>query len=296
MAPSWRYGNGPPASIRATVVGGLGWQVGEGHDRQAARVVDRGQGRDRAHDADRATGRVGAGVGSPSPIPNTVMPQPASEQHRQDGGDEPRDGTRRACAAGPSRRHRRSVRFRDGPGGTRQRGRGPGAGPARDRAPPALAGTGRRASGVPAHVTVLFPFLPARDLVPAVRRDAGARSRRPHGPFEVAFADGRAVPGRRLPRARARPRRSPADHAADRGPLPGLPAVRRRVRRGHPAPDRRREPRTRRSTRSRPRRAGTLPFGCRVTALEVLVEGGDGRWRRRWRIPLGDPAALGARP
>jgi hypothetical protein len=33
--------------------------------------------------------------------------------------------------------------------------------------------------------------------------------------------------------------------------------------------------------------AAVLPFRHRVTALEVLVEGGDGRWHRRWRIPLG---------
>ena len=30
-----------------------------------------------------------------------------------------------------------------------------------------------------------------------------------------------------------------------------------------------------------------LPFRHRVEALEVIVEGGDDRWRRRWRIGLG---------
>ena len=33
--------------------------------------------------------------------------------------------------------------------------------------------------------------------------------------------------------------------------------------------------------------ARTLPIGCRVTTLEVIVEGEDGRWHSRWRIPLG---------
>ncbi len=32
---------------------------------------------------------------------------------------------------------------------------------------------------------------------------------------------------------------------------------------------------------------GALPFSCRATALEAIVEGPDGRWRSRWRIPLG---------
>ena len=30
-----------------------------------------------------------------------------------------------------------------------------------------------------------------------------------------------------------------------------------------------------------------MPFRGRVAVLEVLVEGGDGRWRPHWRIPLG---------
>jgi len=31
----------------------------------------------------------------------------------------------------------------------------------------------------------------------------------------------------------------------------------------------------------------TLPFSRPVTRLEVLAEGGEGRWHGRWRIPLG---------
>jgi 2'-5' RNA ligase len=31
----------------------------------------------------------------------------------------------------------------------------------------------------------------------------------------------------------------------------------------------------------------TLPFEHRVSGLEMIVEGSDGRWRTRWRIPLG---------
>ena len=30
-----------------------------------------------------------------------------------------------------------------------------------------------------------------------------------------------------------------------------------------------------------------LPFRHRVSTLEVLVEGGQGRWHTRWRLPLG---------
>ena len=68
-----------------------------------------------------------------------------------------------------------------------ERDRRPGAGPAR-RSP----GFGPRwdraaGAGVPAHVTVLFPFLPARGLVPAVRRELAAIAAT-QAPFEVIFA------------------------------------------------------------------------------------------------------------
>ena len=32
--------------------------------------------------------------------------------------------------------------------------------------------------------------------------------------------------------------------------------------------------------------AAALPFKAKAEALEVLVEGDDDRWRRRWRLPF----------
>lgn len=37
-----------------------------------------------------------------------------------------------------------------------------------------------------------------------------------------------------------------------------------------------------------------LPFERVVRSVEVLIEGSDGRWRARWRLPL--PAAVAVRP
>ncbi len=31
----------------------------------------------------------------------------------------------------------------------------------------------------------------------------------------------------------------------------------------------------------------SLPFSRRISAIEVLAEGPDGRWHRHWRVPLG---------
>ncbi len=155
--------------------------------------------------------------------------------------------------------------------------------------PPVLARVRRRwdwASGVgaPPHVTVLYPFLPARSLDTDVRRalcevaagqppfdarfarvgrfpgvvylapepaepftglTAGVVARYPDfPPYEGAFAE--VVPHLTITEAEA----APWDAIADRTAL-------------------------------------ALPFTHRVMALEVLIEGGDGRWNRRWRIPLG---------
>ena len=55
------------------------------------------------------------------------------------------------------------------------------------------AGTGPRASAC-RHVTVLFPFLPARGLRPEVRRELASIAA-DHQPFDVRFAAGRRFPG-----------------------------------------------------------------------------------------------------
>jgi 2'-5' RNA ligase len=138
--------------------------------------------------------------------------------------------------------------------------------------------------GVPAHVTVLFPFLQADQLGPEVRR-ALATIAAASAPFDVRFARvGRfsgvvyvapepAVPFTQLTKAVVAryPEFPPYGGVYDvviphltvaesgEAPLDEVAAAAARV----------------------------LPFEHRVSALEVLVEGGEGRWRTKWRLPLG---------
>ena len=138
--------------------------------------------------------------------------------------------------------------------------------------------------GVPAHVTLLFPFMPAVELRPGVRR-ALADIAATVEPFDVRFAEiGRfpgvvylaPEPGARFSSlteaiARRFPDYQPYDGAFDEvvphltlveSPTAPLDAVAAAARRH-------------------------LPFSCRVGSMEVLVEGPDAQWRGHWRIPLG---------
>ena len=138
--------------------------------------------------------------------------------------------------------------------------------------------------GVPAHVTVLFPFLPAEQLRPDVRREL-ATLVAAHPPFDLRFEQvGRfagvvylapepAAPFVDLTQAVVRryPEHPPYGGAfdvvvphltiteSDEAPLDEIAAS----------------------------AAAVLPFRHRVSTLEVLVEGGAGRWHRQWRLPLG---------
>ena len=138
--------------------------------------------------------------------------------------------------------------------------------------------------GVPAHVTILFPFLPVGRLGPAVRAELAAIAAS-HGPFDVRFrrvgrfpgvvylAPEPSAPFTRLTAAVVAryPGFPPYGGAFDEviphltiaesadGPLDTIAAGAR----------------------------AALPFDHRVAALEVIIEGGDGRWHSRWRVPLG---------
>jgi 2'-5' RNA ligase len=140
------------------------------------------------------------------------------------------------------------------------------------------------ASGAPAHVTILFPFLPVTQLAPSVRQEL-VRIAGTVLPFEVRFARvGRfpgvvylvpqpAAPFRRLTEALAE--RFPAyppyggtydevvPHLtlteSDSAPLDAIADAARR----------------------------SLPFTHCARAIELLTEDGSHRWRRHWRIPLG---------
>jgi 2'-5' RNA ligase len=140
--------------------------------------------------------------------------------------------------------------------------------------------------GVPAHVTILFPFLPASDLTPA-DRSALADIARGVEPFEIAF--------RRVGRFPAVVYLVPEPS----GPIAALTAAVTARYPGHPpyggvfdevVPH---LTVTEVGAETTPLDAIAaeaehwLPFAHHVTALEVLVESPEGRWRRHWRIPLG---------
>ena len=138
--------------------------------------------------------------------------------------------------------------------------------------------------GIPAHVTILFPFVPASELDDDHRASLAEIARR-HQPFDIAFrrvgrfpavvylAPEPSAPITALIEAIAT---AHADYPpyggmfdevvphltvaeADTAPLDGIAADAGRW----------------------------LPFSHRAAALEVLVESPAGRWRRRWRLPLG---------
>jgi 2'-5' RNA ligase len=138
--------------------------------------------------------------------------------------------------------------------------------------------------GAPAHVTLLFPFMPVAVLRPPVRR-ALAEIAATVEPFDVRFAAiGRfpgavylvpdpAAPFVALTGAIATrfPTYQPYEGAFDEV-IPHLTLVESAMAQLDDiaaAAERH------------------LPFACRVGVMEVLVEGPDERWRGHWRIPLG---------
>ena len=138
--------------------------------------------------------------------------------------------------------------------------------------------------GAPAHVTVLFPFLPVASLDVDVRRELASIAAA-HEPFDVRYetigrfpgivyaAPEPATPFVRLTDAfAARYPSHPPYGGAHEEVIPHLTIVERQD-----APlD---------AIAAEVSRA--LPFTHSVTALEVLIEGDDARWRGRWRLPLG---------
>jgi 2'-5' RNA ligase len=135
--------------------------------------------------------------------------------------------------------------------------------------------------GVPAHVTILYPFMAASELTTSVRRQVAAIAGEFRA-FEVTFASAARWPGvvylEPQPSSRfaalidrfaaAFPEYPP--YAGTIGEvIPHLTVVESRT-----AP-----------LDEALRAAGqALPFQASANALEVLVEGDDGRWHRRWRL------------
>jgi 2'-5' RNA ligase len=140
------------------------------------------------------------------------------------------------------------------------------------------------AAGVPAHVTILYPFLPPNELRPAVRAELAAVAASVE-PFDVRFAMiGRfptvvylapqpAAPFAALTSAvtAAFPDYPPYGGAFDdvihhltlvESPTLALDGIASET-------------------------APFLPFERHIAAMEVIGQGADGRWRLRWRLPLG---------
>ena len=139
-------------------------------------------------------------------------------------------------------------------------------------------------SGVPAHVTILYPFIPVNDLDASVRHALG-RIAADHEPFDVRFARiGRfpsvvylapdpPEPFNRLTEAiHARFPDFPPYEGAHDVVIPHLTIV-----------ESIEAPLDEAATVA----ATALPIRHRVTRLEVLVQGPDDRWHTRWRLRLG---------
>jgi 2'-5' RNA ligase len=148
---------------------------------------------------------------------------------------------------------------------------------------------GDAAAGVPAHLTFLYPFVPPGSLDRTVRARLRSVAER-HPPFDYRLI-GRArwpatvyvvvEPADPFVRLQADLAGAFPDHPIyGRGPefvfVPHLT-----VAKGASVDD---------PDVSADAAWLTLPRVALATALEVIIEGDDGRWRTRWRIRLGQAA------
>jgi 2'-5' RNA ligase len=145
------------------------------------------------------------------------------------------------------------------------------------------------ALGVPAHVTILYPFVPASELTPTVRDDL-ARIAGEFRAFRVTFAEAARWPGVvYLEPVPSTPFTALIDRVAASFPehppyagqisevIPHLTVVE-----SNEAP----------LEELRLAAQAVLPFEAEAEGLEVLVQGAEGRWRRRWRLEFGLSTAV----
>ena len=139
--------------------------------------------------------------------------------------------------------------------------------------------------GIPAHVTILYPFVSSGLLDGSMRRDLADVAGRAE-PFDVAFRRVRTWPGvvylepepaapfiGLIAAVAARFPAYPPYEGVHDTVVPHLTVMERDDVPAGPVVA---------------AAAGVLPFAARAAALEVLVLDPDlGRWRRRWRIALG---------
>jgi 2'-5' RNA ligase len=137
--------------------------------------------------------------------------------------------------------------------------------------------------GVPAHITILYPFVAVADLTPAVREDL-TRIAGEFRAFKVSFPSAARWPGVVYLEPRPswpfaalidRVAASFPEHPPYAGTIAEVIPHLTVVESHEAALD---------EVRSAARSA--LPFEATADALEVLAEGADGRWRRRWRLPF----------
>ena len=142
------------------------------------------------------------------------------------------------------------------------------------------------AVGVPAHITILYPFVPVADLTPGTRHELVDLARNVPQ-FEITFRRVDRFPEvvylapepvapitSLMDRVVARypayppyggtievviPHLTVTEAAPDQAPLDEIAVEAQRA----------------------------LPFRHRATAIELLVEAENGRWHRRWSMPLG---------
>jgi 2'-5' RNA ligase len=155
--------------------------------------------------------------------------------------------------------------------------------------PPALARLRARwdwaaGVGVPPHVTIVFPFLPAARLGPDVRRTLAGLTTAQR-PFDVRFAQvGRFPTVVYLAPHPSAPFSRLTDAIVDRFPdFPPYGGVHEVVTPHLTITESKEAPLDRIAEQAE----AALPFSHRVTTIEVIVEGGEGRWHPRWRIALG---------
>ena len=136
--------------------------------------------------------------------------------------------------------------------------------------------------GVPAHITLLFPFVPADEVDEQLLgelRDLFASQ----PAFDVPAPAGCPLPRGRLACARASRAVQRADRA-DRLSLPGVPALRGNPRRGHRAPDSRRG-RAGATGRGRRRADANLPIEAEAREVTLIVEDASGHWHAARGVP-----------
>lgn len=140
------------------------------------------------------------------------------------------------------------------------------------------------AAGVPAHVTLLYPFLPVGDVGPATRRELVAIASRV-APFDARFATVGRFPGvvYLVPEPASPFAELTAAIWSRFGAYPPYGGAHDDIRPHLTLADTLDAPLDEIADEA----ANWLPFDRRVGTIELLAQEGGVRWHSRWRIPLG---------